>query len=357
MCCCCQPQLPVLTKIDLDTADPEPVLTQMEQVFGTSVVQATVLCCVPVLLLTPLGGLPWLQGWTRKTLCGLLRRQASGLTTCLRRSWSDFRPPRVRLADSSILRVSCVCALKLTSGAWCVWRWCWGGTGDQEAPFRSLLFDSWYDEYRGVICVVQVCCGVYECTHRCVGWTYGAGAVLWFGAALVSISAGNGVVFNRNTCAQQVVDGAVSKGMTIASAHSGKKFQVQEVGLLAPSRHSVDELSAGQVGYLIGGMKSVKEAEVGDTLCDATAEVRAKGWGQETEGGGGGEKKKTFGTCPTVNLPTVAAPFGRVWGLTLLSALVWFRWWCFRAGGCFARFRARQANGVRQYLPCGLWRF
>lgn len=56
---------------------------------------------------------------------------------------------------------------------------------------------------------------------------------------------------------------------TLMAAHSERRYRIQEVGLLTPSRQKVPELRAGQVGYVIAGLKTVKEAQVGDTLLDA----------------------------------------------------------------------------------------
>ncbi len=90
--------------------------------------------------------------------------------------------------------------------------------GDPNKPFRALLFDSWYDDYRGVICLVEV------------------------------------------------VDGSIHKGDTIESANTGQSYEVLEIGLMYPDPLINSALYTGQVGYIIGGMRSVKEARVGDTF-------------------------------------------------------------------------------------------
>uniref|UniRef100_A0A3Q1IW01 Tr-type G domain-containing protein n=1 Tax=Anabas testudineus TaxID=64144 RepID=A0A3Q1IW01_ANATE len=85
-------------------------------------------------------------------------------------------------------------------------------------PFKALVFDSNFDHYRGVVANIAV-----------------------FG-------------------------GRVKKGDKIVSAHLGKTYEVNELGLLRPDEHPTQKLFAGQVGYIIAGMKDVKEAQIGDTL-------------------------------------------------------------------------------------------
>jgi len=98
--------------------------------------------------------------------------------------------------------------------------------GDHEKPLKALLFDSWFDEYRGVICLIAL--------H----------------------------------------DGIIKKGDNITLAQSGKKYEVLEVGLMYPDQAQKDALYPGQVGYLITGMKTVKEARVGDTIYHTKKEVK-----------------------------------------------------------------------------------
>lgn len=89
---------------------------------------------------------------------------------------------------------------------------------NQDEDLKALLFDSWYDEYQGVVVLIALKNG--------------------------SISAGEHVMF----------------------AQTGNRYEVLEVGLMFPDRVPVDRLFAGQVGYLIAGLKSVREARVGDTI-------------------------------------------------------------------------------------------
>jgi len=90
--------------------------------------------------------------------------------------------------------------------------------GDQEKPLKALLFDSWYDEYRGVISLIAV------------------------------------------------QDGTISTKDHITLAHQGKHYEVLELGVMLPHQVPVKTLYPGQVGYIISGMKSVEEARVGDTV-------------------------------------------------------------------------------------------
>ncbi len=89
---------------------------------------------------------------------------------------------------------------------------------DVSAPTKALLFDSWYDEYKGVISLIAL------------------------------------------------QDGAMKKGDYITLAQTNNTYEVLEIGLMYPEQTPMDALYAGQVGYLVAGMKTVKEARVGDTI-------------------------------------------------------------------------------------------
>lgn len=91
-------------------------------------------------------------------------------------------------------------------------------SGSRQAPLKALLFDSWFDDYRGVVCLVAL------------------------------------------------QDGVLKKGDAITLAQSDAHYEVLEVGLMYPEMTPYDALYAGQVGYLITGMKTIKEARVGDTI-------------------------------------------------------------------------------------------
>ncbi|KAI8340197.1 translation factor GUF1-like protein, mitochondrial [Chlamydoabsidia padenii] len=91
-------------------------------------------------------------------------------------------------------------------------------SGSIQKPFRALLFDSWYDKYVGVVCMLGV------------------------------------------------VDGVLRKGDKVLSAHSDTKYEITEVGIMHPEQVPTGYLHAGQVGYVVCGMKSASEAHIGDTF-------------------------------------------------------------------------------------------
>ncbi|MGV8905700.1 MAG: translation elongation factor 4 [Acetobacterium sp.] len=91
-------------------------------------------------------------------------------------------------------------------------------TGDVNGPLQALIFDSYYDQYRGVIASIRV------------------------------------------------VQGKIRKGMKIDMMAVGKSFEVDEVGVFANGLLPVTELSAGDVGYVNAGIKNVKDTRVGDTI-------------------------------------------------------------------------------------------
>ncbi|CAH9090823.1 unnamed protein product [Cuscuta europaea] len=98
--------------------------------------------------------------------------------------------------------------------------------GKATSPLRMLLLDSYYDEYKGVICHVAI------------------------------------------------VDGALRKGDKISSAATSQTYEVLDVGIMHPELVSTGVLLTGQVGYIVSGMRSTKEARIGDTLyhCRTTVE-------------------------------------------------------------------------------------
>ena len=93
--------------------------------------------------------------------------------------------------------------------------------GDPAAPLRALIFDSYYDRYRGAIPSVRV------------------------------------------------VDGVVRPGTKIAMGSHDGVYEVAEVGYLQNEHHPADELSAGEVGYVVANFRDVKDTRVGDTIFDA----------------------------------------------------------------------------------------
>ena len=90
--------------------------------------------------------------------------------------------------------------------------------GDADAPLRALIFDSYFDPYRGVVALVRV------------------------------------------------VDGAVKKGDRVLMMATGTEVLVEEVGTRRPAETPLPELSVGEVGYLVTGLKDVRQVKVGDTI-------------------------------------------------------------------------------------------
>ena len=93
--------------------------------------------------------------------------------------------------------------------------------GDPNKPLKALIFDSYYDAYKGVVAYVRV------------------------------------------------FEGEVKKGMTIEMMNTKKKFEVTEVGVMAPGATELDSLSAGDVGYIAASIKDIRSCHVGDTITDA----------------------------------------------------------------------------------------
>jgi GTP-binding protein LepA len=96
--------------------------------------------------------------------------------------------------------------------------------GDRDASLRALVMDSWYDPYRGVICLVRI-------------------------------------VEGRLPLRQPVVFGANPK----------KRFEVLEIGCFTPHAHALEDLVAGEVGFFAASIKDVRDAKVGDTVFAADA--------------------------------------------------------------------------------------
>lgn len=102
-------------------------------------------------------------------------------------------------------------------------------SGDVEAPPRALIFDSQFDQYRGVIAYIRV------------------------------------------------VDGVFRKGEPIVAMAAGTKAEIDDIGVFSPTMTPVDSLSAGEVGYLITGIKDVTQLRVGDTLTTGVKSRQAAG--------------------------------------------------------------------------------
>src|SRR5262245_17810255 len=93
--------------------------------------------------------------------------------------------------------------------------------GDPAAPLKALVFDSWYDSYRGVVMLVRV------------------------------------------------LEGTVKTKQHIRLWSNNKEFEVQELGVFNPFSRPVQQLMAGEVGVLIANVKEIQDAKVGDTITDA----------------------------------------------------------------------------------------
>src|SRR3954465_6219522 len=92
--------------------------------------------------------------------------------------------------------------------------------GDPDAPLKALIFDSWYDPYRGVVIVVRV------------------------------------------------IDGAVRPGMRIRLMAEGQDYEALQVGIFTPKAIEIDELGVGEVGFLVANIKKVSDAKIGDTITE-----------------------------------------------------------------------------------------
>ena len=93
--------------------------------------------------------------------------------------------------------------------------------GDENAPLQALIFDAFYDNYRGAICFIRV------------------------------------------------KQGTIRTGMRMRMMATGGEFDIVEVGTFAPGYQPCDELKAGDVGYVAASIKDVRETRVGDTITDA----------------------------------------------------------------------------------------
>ncbi|MCY7345740.1 MAG: translation elongation factor 4, partial [Pyrinomonadaceae bacterium] len=97
--------------------------------------------------------------------------------------------------------------------------------GDPNAPFKALIFDSWYDSYRGVI-----------------------------------------VLF-------RVIQGTIKKGVKIKFFNTGRDYLVETLGVNRPRPTPIDELSVGEVGFLTASIKTVADVQIGDTITETARPV------------------------------------------------------------------------------------
>ncbi|HEX7137103.1 MAG TPA: translation elongation factor 4, partial [Vicinamibacterales bacterium] len=93
--------------------------------------------------------------------------------------------------------------------------------GDPDAPLKALIFDSWYDPYRGVVIVVRV------------------------------------------------IDGTLEPGMKIRLMAEGQDYESLQVGVFSPKPVEVGELGVGEVGFLVANIKKISDAKIGDTITES----------------------------------------------------------------------------------------
>jgi GTP-binding protein LepA len=101
-------------------------------------------------------------------------------------------------------------------------------TGDPDAPLQALIFDSWFDAYRGVIVLVRV------------------------------------------------MQGTMRKGQRIRLMSNGKSFEVESMGVLMPKPVEIGQLTAGEVGFFAATIKNVGDTKIGDTVTDDTRPASAQ---------------------------------------------------------------------------------
>ncbi|HKZ01459.1 MAG TPA: translation elongation factor 4 [Pyrinomonadaceae bacterium] len=152
--------IPVINKIDLPGAEPEKAIEQIEHLIGLETHNALLVSA----------------------------KTGEGMSEVLEAIVRDVPPPK----------------------------------GDADAPLKALIFDSWYDSYRGVI-----------------------------------------VLF-------RVIDGRVRPGMKIRFFNTGRDYQVETLGVNRPRPTPIEELSVGEVGFLTASIKEVADVEIGDTITGAT---------------------------------------------------------------------------------------
>ena len=92
--------------------------------------------------------------------------------------------------------------------------------GDPSAPLKALIFDSWYDPYRGVVIVARV------------------------------------------------LEGTLRKGTKIRLMAQGQDYEAEQIGVFSPKPEPIDELSVGEVGFIVANIKTVSDAKIGDTITE-----------------------------------------------------------------------------------------
>jgi len=150
--------IPVINKIDLYQASPELTLEQMENIIGLDREEAILVSA----------------------------KKGTGIDQVLESVVSRIPPPK----------------------------------GDPDSPLKALVFDSWFDSYRGVIMLVRI------------------------------------------------FEGAVCTGAKIELMSSGAAYEVEELGYLTPKPQKVNRLETGEVGYMIAGIRELSHARIGDTVTE-----------------------------------------------------------------------------------------
>jgi GTP-binding protein LepA len=92
--------------------------------------------------------------------------------------------------------------------------------GDPDAPLKALIFDSWYDAYRGVVILTRV------------------------------------------------IDGVLRPGVKVRLMATGQDYQIEQLGAFTPKPAPVQELGVGEVGFLVANIKNVADAKIGDTITE-----------------------------------------------------------------------------------------
>jgi GTP-binding protein LepA len=155
--------LPVINKVDLPSAEPERVREQIENVIGLDAHDAVLASA----------------------------KAGIGVDEILEKIVTHISPPK----------------------------------GNPDGPLRALLFDSWYDSYRGVVCLLRI------------------------------------------------IDGRLRKGMRIRFMSTDRVYEVTEMGIFTPKPKAVDSLGVGEVGFFSGNIKDIVQAKIGDTVTEEKAQV------------------------------------------------------------------------------------
>ena len=150
--------LPVINKIDLPSAEPERVREQIENVIGLDASQAVLASA----------------------------KSGIGIDEILAKLITHIKPP----------------------------------VGVKDAPLRALLFDSWYDSYRGVMCLVRI------------------------------------------------IDGTMKRGTRVRFMSTDRVYEITEMGIFTPKPKAVDSLGVGEVGFFAANVKDIVQAKIGDTITE-----------------------------------------------------------------------------------------